>query len=529
MWTAVVCGLVAFPAAGNAAARYTASLNGPWQYQKVAELTTEPAAGEWTDIHVPGTLRGYNYERVWYRRQFQLDPSLRGQRIIICFDGVKYNSRIYVNGQHVGGCFNGYDAFEVDVTDAVRFDRPNDLAVGCHDWTGVFLPGRVDFNTKPAWQRPRRFVTDKVIAPIGGHYDSYGIWGDVTLVAHRQVYVKDLFIKPSVRAGELAVDYTIRNASPEDVTVRLSATVEDRGKSALTIPAVTLRIPAGTTVQRTVRRKWPTAHYWSHEDPYLYFLRTQLSTGDVMRTRFGFREFWIEGHHYILNGKRVNLLASSWWPPIEPIDRAEVERRWRKLKACGVICFRTHTQPWRRVHYEVADEVGLLMISEGAMWHDPYCTAYDNPTYWDNYAKMIHAMIQREKNRPSVIMWSMENEAYAGVEKTRLAAENLARVGSMAKKWDPTRSIYFESDGDPGGVADAIGMHYVHEYPQYTCWPNEAYWLDKPFNPRTWFGIDAKPFHWDKKKPLYLGEFLWVPSGTPVAHTVFTATTRIAI
>ena len=519
----VPCILLAAPVTAAELPRSEMSLNGTWQYQHVADLET-PAhlvLGEWKVTTVPCTFRGYDYERVWLRRSFSLPESMRGKRIKIQFDGVKYNSRVYVNGKHVGACYNGYDAFEVDATDAVGFGGTNEIAVGCHDWTGVFSEGKYDFSEKPAWQRARRYVIDKVIAPIGGHYDYYGIWGDVRLVAHPAVYVKDLFIKPSVRRGELVVDYTVANESEKAVEVDLRGIVDDQGKDVLSLPVTRLKIPAGETVTRTVRQAWPNAHYWSHEDPYLYHLRSELSTGDVKRTRFGFREFWIEGHRYVLNGSKINLLASSWWPPTEPMEREEIERQWRALKAAGVVCFRTHTQPWRRVHYEVADEVGLLMIIEGAMWHDPYCTAYRDPRYWDNYAKMIQAMIEREKNRPSVIMWSMENEAYSGKDKTELAVENLARVGKMAKQWDPTRPIYFESDGDPGGVADAIGMHYVHEYPAHTCWPNEGYWLDRPINPHTWFGMEGEPFVWKKEKPLYLGEFLWVPSGTPANHTVF--------
>jgi hypothetical protein len=513
--------LLAVPPTAAEVPRWELDLNGSWQYQQVAELETPPTSGRWQPATVPGTFRGYDYQRVWLRRSFTLPDSIRDKRIKIRFDGVKYNSRVCVNGRHVGGCFNGYDAFEVDATDAVRFDQPNELAVGCHDWTGVFSPGKIDFSNKPAWQRARRYVLDKVIAPIGGHYDYYGIWGDVTLVAVPPIYVKDLFIKPSVRRGELVVDYTVANESADAVDVELRGLVEDRGKELVALPTVKIDIPAGTTATKTLRQPWPDARRWSHEDPYLYHLRSELSTGDVARTRFGFREFWIEGHRYILNGSRVNLLASSWWPPTEPMARDDIEKQWRALKAAGVICFRTHTQPWQRIHYDVADEVGLLMIIEGAMWHDPYCTAYHDPAYWENYAKSIHAMIEREKNRPSVIMWSMENEAYSGEEKTKLAMENLARVGRMAKEWDPTRPIYFESDGDPGGVADAIGMHYVREYPEYTCWPNEGYWLDKPINPHTWFGMKGEPFVWKKEKPLYLGEFLWVPSGTPANNTVF--------
>ena len=510
-----------FPSFAAAAPRHEVSLNGVWEYQKVADLEDDPKAESWKQLRVPGTLYGWNYERAWLRRSFELPASIRGQRIKIRFDGVKYNSRILVNGKHVGGCFNGYDAFEVDVTDAVRFDGPNELRVGCHDWTGVFSEGKFDFSEKPDWQRPRRYVADKVIAPIGGHYAHYGVWADVTLVAHPAVYVKDLFIKPSVRQGELVVEYTLANESDDPVEVELQGTVEDRGDDLLQLPSLQVEIPPRKSIVRTVRQKWADARYWSHEDPYLYHLRTELSTGDVQRSRFGFREFWVEGHRFVLNGSKVNLLATSWWPPTEAMERDEIRKQWEALKAAGVTCFRTHTQPWRRVHYEVADEVGLLMIVEGAMWHDPHCTAYQDPTYWDNYAKMIRAMMSREKNSPSVIMWSMENEAYSGVEKTKLAVENFSRIGKLAKSWDPTRPIYFESDGDPGGVSDAIGMHYVCEYPQHTCWPNDAYWLTKPFLPRTWYGMAGDSYVWKKDKPVYIGEFLWVPSGTPAGQTVF--------
>ena len=497
------------------------SLNGGWGYQKVEQLETLPGADGWKPTQVPGTMRGFDYERAWFRRTFTLPAAQPGRRVKIEFDGVKYDSRVYVNGKHVGGCFNGYDAFEVDVTDALLPEGCNELLVGCHDWTGVFSPGKVDFSQKPAWQRPRRFVRDKVIAPIGGHCDYYGIWGDVRLKIVPPVYVKDFFIKPSVRNGELVVDYQIANESAGDVEVELSAMAEDQGQVVLSLPSVRLKVASGAVVSATLRQAWPGARRWSHEDPYLHQLITRLSSGDVVKTRFGFREFWIEGHKYFLNGSRINLLASSWWPPTAPVERDEVEALWRKLKACGCNCFRTHTQPWRRVHYDVADEVGLLMIPEAAVWHDPYCTAYDNPTFWDNYAETIRAMIARQKNRASVIMWSLGNEVYGGGdEKTGLAVKNLARLGAMAKKWDPTRPIYFESDGDPGGVADAVGLHYVHEYPKYTCWPNEAYWLEKPFSPQSWFG-DQKEFVWNHEKPLYIGEFLWVPSGTPAAHTVF--------
>ena len=88
-------------------------------------------------------------------------------------------------------------------------------------------------------------------------------------------------------------------------------------------------MPAGEVGdQDGAATRGPRLAYWSHEDPYLYHLRTKLSTGDVLRTRFGFREFWIEGHRYVLNGSKVNLLASSWWPPSAPMPREEIRKQW---------------------------------------------------------------------------------------------------------------------------------------------------------------------------------------------------------
>ncbi len=94
-------------------------------------------------------------------------------------------------------------------------------------------------------------------------------------------------------------------------------------------------------------------------------------------------------------------------------------------------------------------------------------------------------------------------------------------MGRLVKQWDPTRPIFYESDGDPGGVADCIGIHYPHEYPDFTCWPNEAYWLQKPAVIPHMFLNGQKEFVWKQDKPLYVGEFLWIPSRDPSWHTVF--------
>ena len=498
------------------------SLNGRWEYRLVDDLAAPAPSDGFRPSSVPGYLSGIDYQRAWFRREFTVPGVWKGKRVKIHFGGVKYNSRVYVNGKQVGGCFGGYRPFEVDVTDVVRFDRPNKLAVGCQDWTGIFTPGEFDFSDTAEWHRVRGAPRDKILAPIGGLYGLFGIWDDVTLRAHPAVYVKDLFIKPSVRRGELVVDYTVANESGADVEVELGTLVEDGPNEALRLPPVRVAVKAGATAEVTVRQAWPDAHLWSHVDPYLYHLRTELSSGDVSRTRFGFREFWVEGRHYYLNGTKINLLATSWWPPHGPMPREEIRERFEAVKRAGCVAFRTHTQPWRSVHYDVADELGLLMIIEGAVWNDESVYRINDPVFWENYAGHLEAMVQRDKNRPSVVMWSLENEFYGGRMNDEAAAkDDLVRMGRLVKKWDPTRPMFYESDGDPGGVADSIGIHYPHEYPNYTCWPNEAYWLAKPTKIDHMFHEGQEEFLWQREKPLYIGEFLWLPSRDPSWHTVF--------
>ncbi|MGC9317345.1 MAG: carbohydrate-binding domain-containing protein [Armatimonadota bacterium] len=509
---------------GEVQARQQIDLSGQWEYVRVAELEEPPAEG-WEPFEVPGMLRGVDYQRAWFRRQFEVPQAMAGQRIVLHFGGVKFNSTVRVNGETVGGHFGGHEAFEVDITDAARVGETNLLELGCHDWTGVFIDRETDFSVmqeRPV--RSRSLPTDKILAPIGGHNELFGPWDDVSLRSHPQVWVSEVFVRPSVRDQRLRVDFTLVNATDAGVDLALQAEVEDGDEVALSLPEQQMVLGAGETVETTVEAPWTQARYWSHEDPYLYHLRARLvsddQTLDESRTRFGFREFWIEGPHYYLNGARVNLRATSWWPSQRPLSKAEIEEQMRGIRDCNCVIFRTHTQPWRQVWYDTADEMGVMMVPEGAIWNDDTVYRIYDERFWDNYAEHLRAMAERTRNNPSVVMYSLENEMYGPrMNEESPARHDLARMGELLRQWDPTRPIYYESDGDPLGVADAIGIHYPHEYPRYTRWPNTAYWLDTPKTLSHMF--DGEDWVWTREKPLYIGEYLWIPSSDPSWHTVF--------
>ncbi|MEN6645554.1 MAG: glycoside hydrolase family 2 TIM barrel-domain containing protein [Armatimonadia bacterium] len=517
--------------AGWGQLRQEVNLGGDWEFVMVKDLADGPPADGWKPFAVPGHLyTGAWYQRAWFRHDFEVPQSMGGSRIVLHFGGIKWNSVVRVNGQQVGGHFGGFEPFEVDITGIAKLGGTNRLEVGCCDWTGVFNDHKTEF---PSGGDGMGQVKDEVLAPSSISW-WWGIWDQVTLRARPSVYVKDLFIKPSVRKQSLRVEYVLGNDGDAAVTVALLSSVEDAGQTSLRFPEQTITIPAGGTASAVVEAPWQNAHRWSTEDPYLYFLSTQLDQNgkslDALRTRFGFREFWIEGKDYILNGSRIHLFGTSWFPELYgkkycTRDKDYIRQRLLAAKAANCVILRTQTQPWPELWYETADEVGLLMIPEGAVYGDYHDYRVNDPRFWDNFAAHLKAEVDRDKNKPSVVMYSIENEFFflSNQDLAEPVTKGLARMGQFMHQWDPTRPIYYEADGDPMGVADAISLHYPHERPDFNQWPNTAYWLDQPlhYNLLVPTAQAQHDWLWDRQKPLYIGEFGWAPSSDPSPHTVF--------
>jgi hypothetical protein len=526
-----------FPAVVRAVARQDVSLNGAWESVKVASLDNAPPGQGWQPIEVPGQLSGTNYERAWFRRSFNLPENWRGGRILLHFGGVKWNSRVLVNGRNVGGHFNGFDAFELDATDAVKFGAANELRVGVHDWTATFAPGtpRLDFS-KATGLGPRNVPKKQVIAPFGGHMGTYGIWDDVTLRLVSPLHVQSTFIRPSLKEKRLNVEVQLSGAAPdtiEPVQARVFEAGSGRndkgqwnikGTELFSLPTASLK----SVNQIHFALREPALQMWSPQSPKLYVLEIQVGE-DVYRERFGWRELSRQGPDFFFNGQKTHLLASSWWPAAnQPVSRDEARRQLLALKKANTFTFRTHTQPWPRRWYEVADEVGMMMIPEGALWCDSDAYKIEDDRFWQHYGDHLRNMARNLRNHASVVMYSLENEMrHCMGRDDPLLESGFIRMAKLVREVDSTHLLTFEADGDPGstptsgGIADVIGMHYPNEYPERRNWPNDAYWMEAP-RPLSLFWKGGQPFLWDRKKPLYIGEFLWVSANsTPAAHTVF--------
>jgi hypothetical protein len=502
-------------------AREEIELNGEWQYQKVSDLTYPPP-GAWQAMTVPGYLNGYNYEKAWLRKAFAFPSSMSGMRIKLVFGAVKYDSKVFVNGQLVGGHFSGYDPFELDITSAVRFGEGNELLVGLSDWTALFS-GPVDFSNLQPGEDPRERAKNVILAPIGGRYELYGIWDGVSLRGVPDCSIEDVFVMTSVRQSQITVRVRLRNEGTEQKNGTLGNRVFDGQDVALTLPDANVTVEPGGTVDVDVETQWPNAHLWCPSDSHLYYLETTLTPGDgpadTVKTRFGFREFWCEGDSFYLNGTKIHLLATSTWPPDGPMRQEDIRRILQDIKAGNNVAFRFHTQPWEETWYDIADEVGILIVEEGAVWGNVLDYRLADPAFWSNFADHLRGVIRRDRNHPSVVIWSLENELLSGGAGSIYPATEaqLAYLGRLVKELDPTRPITYEADLDPGGEADIIGLHYPHEFPDYHLWPNTAYWMDEPIKLHH---ASLGTWEWNRQKPLYIGEFAWLALQPPGGYSI---------
>jgi hypothetical protein len=344
----------------------------------------------------------------------------------------------------------------------------------------------------------------------------------VTLVSVPAVSVDDVFVMPSVRSNLFTVRLTLRNDSAAQQTATVTNWVLDGTDTALALPAQQVILGAGTTTQFDQTVSWPGAHLWSPLDPHLYFLETGVSTpggADQAESRFGFREFWAQNGQLFLNGTPINLHATATWPPSTLQDTNQILQTLEDVKAGNNVAIRLHTQPWDEPWYNVADEAGLLVVEECAVWCDPSAYELSNSIFWTNYTRHVTAAVKRDRNHPSIVLWSLENEIlHCGGEKLYSGTvSELAALGGVVKALDPTRPITYEADLDPNGAADVLGLHYPHEFPDFHLWPNDAYWMNQPIA-RDW--MPGGQWTWDHSKPLYIGEFLWVPNTSASIFTI---------
>ena len=401
----------------------------------------------------------------WYRKHFEVKgEEVKREKFFLEFDGVYMNSTVYVNGQKVGFRPYGYSSFEYDITPYIK-QGENVVAV------------RVDNSDQPnsRW------------------YSGCGIYRHVWLTKTSPIHVKHWGV--FVHDGKVEVDY--ENPTKQQVIVKNSL-IDQSGKTVATTKDFSFDIPHSSL------------HLWSCEDPYIYKVRTQLIAGgkvvDEVETTTGFRDFkfdaktgfWLNGKNFKINGvcehHDFGCLGAA-------LNEDALHRKLTKLKAMGVNSIRSSHNPPAPELLNMCDTMGLIVMDESFdMWRRKK-TQNDYARFFDEWHERdLTDLILRDRNHPSILMWSIGNEVLeqwssaeadtltleqanlilnAGHDASTLAKDGELSVQSLltqhlaeiVKRYDTSRPITAGcNEPSPNnhlfksGAIDLIGFNYHHQW-----------------------------------------------------------------
>ncbi len=451
---------VAYPASLKAAAssnpqETSLSLNGTWRIQ--------PVGAEERNLVVPGFWERSsglaNIHEATYRREFEVPDSFAGRRVLLRFEAVGDAAEVSVNGQHAGGHVGPCLPFEVDITDLVTVpSTTNQLAVFVRDDThfSVHSESR-DRHNRKSWL-PRGM----------GANNRKGLYQSVTLLARPVVNVADARIRTSLRQKEMNVTWEFFNGRKETVHARLSPQVTAaNGAVVVTLPATNIDLPGFIPTTVTLAAPFEGVELWQPDHPALYTLQTMLAdsiSGTVLHeksTRFGFRETWFEGIHFYLNGIRCNLRGESpaYAEKAELFATRETATDMiRRYEAANCNVLRFHSMPAPPHVLEVCDELGMLVIDESAIYASWQMLMPEHPDWMEHCREHLTHWVRRDRNHPSVILWSAENE---GLNVNALTPAMLAEFRRTIDAADGSRPVIFDGDGTAYGASPASEKHYV--------------------------------------------------------------------
>jgi beta-galactosidase len=363
----------------------------------------------------------------WYRKTFTLDPASSGQRVLIEFDGVYMNSQVWINGTSLGTRPYGYSSFEYDLTPYVNFTGSNVIAV--------------------------RMDNDQ---PNSRWYSGSGIYRHVWLTRLNPVHVpySGVFVStPSVTptSATVAVSTDVQNQSATTASATVTTTLLDPGGATVTSAdsaATSVAAAATSTISQTLTVASP--RLWSTTSPNLYQVKVEIKVGgvtqDTYRTSLGVRTATFDPNRgFSLNGQNMKLQGVCLHHDLGALGTAvnyrAIERELRIMKDMGANAIRTSHNPPAPELLDITDRIGLLVMDEAFdTWTQPK-TTNDYSVNFTQWAQTdIQDMARRDRNHPSVIMWSIGNEIYSS---TTTLATNLR---NWVRAEDTTRPVTWASN-----------------------------------------------------------------------------------
>ena len=411
--------------------------NDGWQFC-LCDIGTELSAlpgRHWYDVELPhdwlinDTSKLYETGEGWYRRSLPCSAEQLSGRVLLNFDGVYMNSTLFVNGKEAGSWTYGYSAFEHDITDFLH-EGENELLL------------RVSHQS-----------------PNTRWYSGAGIFRDVMLKLRPAAYIgtNGVYIHSAPQPEGGWTTEVETDVVGEASDIRMLLEVFDPAGASMGGYGLEAHFDGGHE-KFTASFNSTDPELWSVDDPMLYTLKISLYSGsellDCVNETFGYRTAEFDPDRgFLLNGEPVKLHGVCMHHDLgalgSALNEAALARQLRIMKEMGVNAIRTsHNMPARQL-VQLCDEMGMLVDSEAFdMWEKPK-TEFDNHRFFTEHAERdVRSWIERDRNHPCIIMWSIGNEINDTIDPHGL--DITKRLYEYVLKYDPK-----------GNAAPTIGSNYM--------------------------------------------------------------------
>jgi beta-galactosidase len=446
----------------------------------------------------PGTIG-------WYRKHFVLPPGFTEKKIIVQFDGVYHDSRIYLNGHLIGNQRFGYVSFYCDLTPYLKATGDNVLAV---------------------------FV-DNQTSRRSHFYSGTGIYRHVWLIATDKVYIRNWGTavttpKVAVVQSQIKVQTDVVNDFANAQTRIVETTIYDKSGNALQSVSTPMTINAKSTNICVQKLSLSSCKLWSPKTPVLYYAYSRIlnktTPTDDYISPFGIRELKFSATEgFTLNGVPTKLKGVCVHHTLIPAGAAVPDAMWertiKELLASGCTSIRTSHNPQSPAFYDYCDQLGMMVMDE---WCDKWSQTNAGSFYADFgqvWQKDLTSFIERDRNHPSIVIWSLGNEVAAAPKIPDYIFDTLKILVPFARKLDNTRPYTHACvagwNDAPGfaalaDVEDIVGVNYqdflfddIHKTNPNAiiCGTEQDPYSVPGSNIPTWFDV--------RNRPYVIGHHIW--------------------
>ena len=431
------------------------SLNGIWQFaldpngegrterwfaERLSDAREMAVPASFNDIAADAAVRDY-FGDVWYQRTAWVPRGWQGQRIVLHFESATHRATVWVNETEVVSHEGGYTPFEVDITDQVSAGeevRITAVVDNTLNWQSI-PPGVIE--DTPAGKR-QRYWHD--------FFNYGGIHRNVWLYATNPAHFTDVTIMTDLDGATGVISYTAEADDADSLETR-----------AILRDAHGAEVASGSGLSGTLNVA--DVHKWAPGDGYLYDLELQLVEGDTVVDSYhqsvGVRTVQVDGIRFLINGEPIYFTGFGKHEDVPVIGKghndAYLLHDFELLKWIGANSFRTSHYPYSEEVIDYADRQGIVLIDEtaavglnmglgggifGGQGYQTFSPETANDATREVHARAIRELIARDKNHPSVVLWSIANEPESHTE----GAENYFRpLFDVAREADPTRPVGF--------------------------------------------------------------------------------------